>query len=295
MIDKLEFLLALAREQHFGRAAATCGVSQPTLSAGVKQLEETLGVLLVQRGARFQAFTPEGQRVLDWARRIVADERAMRDEVRGLRAGLTGHLRLAAVPTALPAVARLTTPVRARHPGIGFRVLSRTSTEILALLDNLEIDAGLTYLDQEPVGRVRAVPMFRERYCLVLSAEDPLAQRAQIGWEEVGLVPLCLLTPNMQGRRIIDRQLRAAGHEARPMLVSDSVLVLLTHVRTGQWASIMAAELATAFDLPDTVRAVPIAESAISPTIGLIYPFREPTTPLVAALVTEARRSVSPA
>ena len=69
MIDKLEFILALAREQHFGRAAETCGVTQPTLSAGVKQLEEQMGVLLVNRGSRFQGFTPEGERVLDWARR----------------------------------------------------------------------------------------------------------------------------------------------------------------------------------------------------------------------------------
>ena len=75
MIDKLEFILALAREQHFGRAAETCGVTQPTLSAGVKQLEEQMGVLLVNRGSRFQGFTPEGERVLDWARRIVGDTR----------------------------------------------------------------------------------------------------------------------------------------------------------------------------------------------------------------------------
>ena len=62
MIDKLEFILALAREKHFGRAAEACGVTQPTLSAGVKQLEEQMGVLLVNRGSRFQGFTPEGQR-----------------------------------------------------------------------------------------------------------------------------------------------------------------------------------------------------------------------------------------
>jgi DNA-binding transcriptional LysR family regulator len=82
MIDKLEFLIALAQEQHFGRAAEACGVTQPTLSAGIKQLEEMLGVLLVQRGSRFLGFTPEGQRTLDWARRIVGDSRAMRQEIR---------------------------------------------------------------------------------------------------------------------------------------------------------------------------------------------------------------------
>src|SRR5476649_2999638 len=81
LIDKLDFILALAREKHFGRAAEACGVTQPTLSAGLKQLEEQMGVLLVNRGSRFQDFTPEGLRVLEWARRIVSDTRSMRDEV----------------------------------------------------------------------------------------------------------------------------------------------------------------------------------------------------------------------
>ena len=62
MIDKLEFIIALSRERHFGHAAEACGVSQPTLSAGIKQLEDSFGVLLVQRGSRFQGFTPEGER-----------------------------------------------------------------------------------------------------------------------------------------------------------------------------------------------------------------------------------------
>src|SRR3954470_17279156 len=115
MIDKLDFILALAREKHFGRAAEACGVTQPTLSAGIKHLEEQMGVLLVNRGSRFQSFTPEGERVLDWARGIGADWGAMRQEINALRYGLTGQLRIAAIPTALAMVASLTTPFRARH------------------------------------------------------------------------------------------------------------------------------------------------------------------------------------
>ena len=131
MIDKLEMLLALAREQHFGRAADACGVTQPTLSAGLKQLEDTFGVLLVNRQSRFIGFTPEGLRVLDWARRIVGDARSMRDEIQALKRGLAGHLRIAAIPTALPIVAELTTPLRARHPDVEFTILSRTSIDVL--------------------------------------------------------------------------------------------------------------------------------------------------------------------
>ena len=155
MIDKLAFLVALSRERHFGRAAEACGVTQPTLSAGLKQLETTLGVLLVHRSGKFGGFTPEGERVLGWARRIVGDARAMREEVRAGRLGLSGHLRLAVVPTATPLVARLTTGLRARHPGITFSVRSCSSAEVLAALDTLEADAGLTYVDGEPVGRWR--------------------------------------------------------------------------------------------------------------------------------------------
>ena len=290
MLDKLEYLIALSREQHFGHAAETCGVTQPTLSAGIKQLEETLGVLLVQRGSRFIGFTPEGQRTLDWARRIVGDARAMREEIKALRQGLTGQLRIAAIPTTLAMVASLTTPFRARHPDVRFTILSRTSIEILSALENLEIDAGLTYLDNEPLGRVNAVPLYHERYQLLTAADAPLGERNTVTWAEVAQVPLCLLTPDMQNRRIIDALLRAAGGEPQPTLESNSMIALFAHVRTGRWASVMPAQLAETLGLTATIRAIPIIEPEAMHTVGLVVPMREPMTPLTAALVTEARR-----
>ena len=290
MIDKLEYLIALAREQHFGHAAEACGVTQPTFSAGIKQLEETLGVLLVHRGSRFHSFTPEGERVLDWARRIVGDSRAMQQEVRALKQGLTGHIKIAAVPTALAIVAALTTPYRARHPNVSFTILSRTSIEILGLLENLEIDAGVTYLDNEPLGHVRFLPLYHERYRLLTAPDSPLGDRDSVTWAEVGQIPLCLLTPDMQNRRIIDRYLRSAGCEPAPTLESDSMIVLFSHVRTGRWARVMPAKLAETLGLMDTIRAIPIVGPEPYPTIGLVVPQREPMTPLTAALVAEAKR-----
>jgi DNA-binding transcriptional LysR family regulator len=289
LIDKLEFLMALAREQHFGRAADACGVTQPTLSAGIKQLEESMGVLLVSRGSRFHGLTPEGERVLDWARRIVGDTRNMRQEINSLRHGLTGRLRLAAIPTALAMVAALTTPFRERHPNVQFTVWSRTSADVLELLENLEIDAGLTYLDNEPLGRVNTVPLYRESYRLLTSADAPLGNRDSVTWAELANVPLCLLTPDMQNRRIIDRLLKSSGAESRPMLESDSMILLFAHVRTGRWASVMPAKLAETLGLTATIRAIPIVEPDEVHTIGLVIPEREPMTPLTTALVAEAR------
>jgi DNA-binding transcriptional LysR family regulator len=290
VIDKLEFILALAREKHFGHAAEACGVTQPTLSAGVKQLEEQMGVLLVNRGSRFQGFTPEGQRVLEWARRIVGDSRTMREEINSLKLGLSGRLRLAAIPTALAMVAALTTPYRETHPNVQFTIYSRTSIEILDLLDNLEIDAGITYLENEPIGRVSNVPLYLEHYCLLTSADAPLGNRDSVTWAEVAQVPLCLLTPDMQNRRIIDRLLKGAGGESRPTLESDSMILLYSHVRTGRWASVMPAKIADTLGLTDTIRAIPITQPKAVQTIGLVVPQREPMTPITAALVAEARR-----
>jgi DNA-binding transcriptional LysR family regulator len=289
MIDKLEFLIALAREKNFGKAAELCGVTQPTFSAGIKQLEATLGVLLVHRKSRFVGFTAEGERVLDWARTIVADSRAMREELRALRHGLVGRLKVAAIPTALAMVSALTTPYRARHPEVKFTILSRTSIEILSMLENLEIDAGLTYIDNEPLGRVRTVPLYLEQYRLLTSETSPLGNRDQVTWAEVARIPLCLLTPDMQNRRIIDHLLRAAGGIPDPTLESNSMIVLFSHVRTGRWASVMPEKLADTLGLTEHLRSIPIVEPEAVHGIGLIVADREPLPPLVAALVAEAK------
>jgi DNA-binding transcriptional LysR family regulator len=290
MIDKLTYLIALSREEHFGRAAESCGVTQPTLSAGVKQLEEMLGVMLVRRGSRFMGFTPEGERVLTWARRIVADSRAMRQEVDTLKRGLAGHITLAVIPTALPMVCALTAPFQERYPQVRFSIFSHPSSVVLKLLENLEIDAGLTYLDNEPLGRVSTQPIYLERYCLITANEAHFAGKERLTWAETGSVPLCLLTPDMQNRRIVDQLLRRAGTTLAPALESNSMIVLVSHVRTGRWASVMPEKIAIALGEAANLRMLPIAAPDITHSIGLVAAPRDPPAALVAALFAEARR-----
>jgi len=289
LIEKLELLLALAKERHFGRAAEACGVTQPTMSTGLKQLEETLGVMLVHRGSRFVGFTPEGERALDWARRIVSDTRAMRQDINLFKGNLSGELRIAAIPTVLGMVASLTTPFRARHPDVRFRIVSCTSSDVLGLLENLEVDAGLTYIENEPVGKVRTIPLYRESYRLLTAPDGQFGDRESVTWQEVGQVPLCLLTPDMQNRRIIDRALRQAGTEAMPTLTSNSIIVLYTHVKTGRWSSVMPAKLAETLGLSNAVRAIPIVDPEVNYSIGLVVSPRDPLTPLLSALIQTAQ------
>ena len=285
MIDKLEFLLAIARERNFRRAAEACGVAQPTLSAGIKSLEDQLGVRLVQRSSRFLGFTPEGERVLEWARRLAGDARAMRQEIRSFRHGLAGDLRLAVIPTALPFTPVISQAYRARHPGVRISVLSASSNEILAQLDGLEVEAGITYLGDETIGRLRAVPLYVERYRLLTGAGSALAGRQSVTWAEVAAEPLCLFSRDMQNRRILDRLLHAPGADGLPVMVeADTTVALLAHVRQGGLSSVVSEQVAALIDGHPAFRAIAIADGAALP-IGLVIHDRQPLSPMLRALV----------
>ncbi len=289
MIEKLEFLIALAQEKHFGRAAEACGVTQPTLSAGLKQLEDTLGVILVRRGSRFLGLTEEGERVLGWARRIAHDARALKQDVDLHKRGLTGHLRIGAIPAALSVAAALTTPFHARYPKVRYTILARTSEEILELLANLNIDVGITYIDNEPLGKVSAIPLYREKYCLLTKRDSPFAGAKSVTWAQAASIPLCLLTRDMQNRRIMERHLLEAGASASVKLESDSMIVLFAHIQTGEWAGIMPEKLTGIFRLAPEIEAIPIMGPDTAYTIGLIAGPREPITPLTSAFLREAK------
>lgn len=297
MLDRLEYFIALARTGHFGRAAAECGITQPSFSAAIKQLEESLGVLLVRRGSRFQGLTPEGERVLAWARRITSDTRTMREEMRAARSGLSGRLRIAAIPTALPMLPRLTAPFRARNPGVTFAILSRTHSAIREMVEDFEADVGVTYLEDEEAGgtggapgRLAGVPLYRERYRFITIAGAPLARSRRVTWAEVATQPLGLLTPDMRNRRMIDAITAALGLAVRPVVELNSILALLAQVRAGECATVMPVSLGDAAQPLGDLRAVPIVEPDASQLIGLVAADRDLHTPLVAAFLTHASR-----
>ncbi|MBM3605587.1 MAG: LysR family transcriptional regulator [Alphaproteobacteria bacterium] len=293
MIDKLEMFLAVAKEGHFGRAAQSLGITQPTLSAGIKQLEEQLGVLLIFRGSRYGGLTPEGQSALVWARRIVGDTRQLRDEMRAVRHGLSGRLRIAVVPTALTWAARISARFAAAHPNVGFTILSRTSAEILKMIDDLEVDAGISYLDNEPLGRVSAVPLYDERCMLVAHRDHPLAARDRVAWSALDGQLLCLLTQDMQNRRIINRTLSSAGVTPQATVESNSTVVLVSHVLAGDWLTILPEDIAGFLAQGKPLRLIALEGSDPGHAVGLIAPWREPHTPVLEALLGEARRMVT--
>jgi DNA-binding transcriptional LysR family regulator len=289
MINRyLEYIVALARERHFARAADACHVTQPTLSAGIKQLEESLGVRIVERRQRFVGFTPEGERVLAWAQRILADYRGLEQELTDSREGLIGQLRIGGIPVGLPALGFLTTGFAARHSRARFQILSQTSREIQRGLDEFAIDVGVTYLDNEPLARVRTTELYRERYVLITRADESLAARESVTWAEAARLPLCLLTPSMQNRRILDDYFRQAGTEVQAVLETNSLVTLWSHVSFGRWSTVVPHTFLLLLGHPDHLVALPLVDPIGAHAIGLVASSLDPLTPMTRALIAFA-------
>src|SRR5688500_9661552 len=137
-IRQLQYLVALAREKHFTRAAHACHVTQPTLSGRIRQLEQELGVPIVERGQRFHGFTAEGERVLKCAHAILDHWTSLQQEIKTMRGTigpLAGRLSVGVIPSALPMAGLSTREMHTRHPGVELVVLSQSSSDILRHLE----------------------------------------------------------------------------------------------------------------------------------------------------------------
>lgn len=292
LFRQLEYLVALARERHFARAAQACYVSQPALSEAIRRLENELDVPLVLRGRRFEGLTAEGQRLVVWAQRILADRDALTSEVAAMRTGLSGRLRIGAIPTASVVVPLLAEPFCAEHPLVTVQVAADLrSTDVLARLHDFEIDAGITYLDEDLPGDYHAVPLYREQYMLLTGSADGLAGGPTATWAEAGRLPLCLLTTAMQGRRVVDAAFADAGAQPVPRVEADSVASLFAHVMTGRWAGVVPRAWLHVFGIPPSMRALPLVDPVRTVPIGLVITAREPGSVMARALVEVARRT----
>jgi DNA-binding transcriptional LysR family regulator len=290
MLRKLYYLLALSRERHFGRAAQKCRISQPTLSNAIRQLEEDLGAPLVERGQRFIDLTPEGERVLDFARRTTAEFEALTGAINPRAGALTGRLRLAAIPTALPMIAHLVAAFARQHPGVRIILTSSSSQAIERDLDQFDLDAGVTYLDNEPLSGVAMQPLYSERYYLLTQRQPEWEGRNDATWAEAAALPLCLLTSDMQNRHIADSAFRMNGREVLPAVETNSIINLFTMARQGPWSSIVPGQLLTLLPPGEDLIALPLVMPDLAYVVGIVYADRSPPAAVAKALANVATR-----
>lgn len=286
LIRHLAYFVTLAEEKHFARAAEICNVAQPTLSAAIRKLEDDLAATLIIRGNRFTGLTPEGERALAWGRQILLDHESMLKDVNGSHQGVRGTLRLGVIPAAMPSSALVSDLFCQRNPDATIDIRSMTSRAIQHGLDSFELDGGLTYLENEPLEHVRRMSLYRERYVFICRADHALASRSSLTWGQAAAERLCLLSEDMQNRRILNGIAALAGVRIRPAVVSNSFLAVFAHIRSGVACSIVPHTFVHVFGDASDLAVIELGDPAQTQAIGLVTSDRSPQSPMTRALLS---------
>lgn len=284
LIRHLSFFVTLAEEKHFARAAELCHITQPTLSAAIRKLEDDLRVTLIARGNRYIGLTPDGEHVLEWGRQILSDYDSLQKDIAGTKKGLSGTLRLGVVPAAMAAVSFLSARFSAENPDATIDIKSMTSRAIQHGLDTFELDGGLTYLENEPLENVQRLPLYHERYVFVCRADHSLAQRRTLPWAEAVSQSLCLLSEDMQNRRILNGIAASAGLTLKPSVFSNSFLAVCSHIRHGLWCSIVPHTFFYILGDKTDLVSIELVEPHHRQALGLVISNRSPQSPMTKAL-----------
>jgi DNA-binding transcriptional LysR family regulator len=276
LLASMRYLVALEEHRHFGRAALACHITQPALSNALKALEDEFGVVIVRRGRAYVGLTHEGERVLATGQRMLRDNEVLQQDLRSEAGNPRGNLRMAAIPTAIPMLARFAAILQKQHPGITPTVLSTSSQQLETGLENLSLDLALGYTERMdmPGVKLTAWPQSIEHYFLLRRASEPSVDGLKIGrpmrWSEAVALPLCLLTPDMHNRTIVDLAFRTMGTVVRPAIETNSVLTLALAVIAGQVCSVLPGAMVAAVRGYRELEALPLVEPDVQTPIGFM-------------------------
>jgi len=282
-LREMEFLSALARRKHFARAAEDCGVSQPAFSMRIKQIEEKLDTAIVKRGNRFQGFTTDGEALVRHLRKILEDVKLLEQEFYSARGEVTGQLTLGVVPTAVVFTARAVSALRQKHPGIVVRILTTTSLAVQLGLENGVFDVGVTYSEGVSDDLMRVEDLYNESYYLLAPRKLAPRKSGEVTWVEAADLPLSLLEPEMQNRRILDRVFNDLGLSPKVVAESSGFTAAMVLAKEGMSATVLPDTLVGTFSAIGDVVALRLVEPKLEKTVSLVTPIRDHELPAVAA------------
>ncbi len=276
LLASMRYLVALEEHRHFGRAAQACHITQPALSNALRALEDEFGAVIVRRGRTYVGLTAEGETVLAAARRMLHEHKLLEQELASTLDRPQGQLRLAAVPTAMPILSGFAALLRASHPGIVPVVLSMSSHELETGLEQLALDLALGYTERMslPGVRLTAWPQYDEHYFFVRRRGDAAGFRIgePVDWAQAAREPLCLLTPDMHNRAIIDQAFVDAGRPVQPAIETNSVLTLVQAIGPGQVSGVLPGAMVATLRNDPGLLARPLQSPHVTTPIGFMAP-----------------------
>ena len=280
-LKQFQYLIALEHEHHFGRAADRCFVSQPSLSSGLKKLEDELGIPIILRGRKFQGFTQEGKCVVEWAKRLMADRAGMLDDLAIMQKNLHGKLRIGAMPTSSPMLPTVASHILKHYPSVHIDIQFMGIDRLIQDLKNFELDIGITDLEQFDDARLETLPLYEEPFHLLLPHKGWLSESEQVTWAEAANLPLCLLSKSMRERQIMDEAFASVSCKVEPQLESNSLFQLALYATSGDLATIVPRRYTEQRGTCNKLLVNPVVKQQL----GLVWIAGEPLLPMTKATV----------
>src|SRR6185295_16957737 len=245
-LTELRYIVAVAETRHFGRAAERCFVSQPSLSASVKNLEEELGIQIFERGKRGVFLSEAGEQIVAQARRALEEAERVKAVARQGRDPLKGVLRLGIIHTIAPyLLPDLVGALRRSAPEMPLDVEENTTANLDRMLKAGELEAVILALPYDGPG-IETVPLYEEKFCFVAPAKHALARRKSVAVEDLDAGELLLLPV---GHCFRDQVLDACNEFSRPPEAGrqgNSLETLRSMVASGLGVSVLPATALTA-------------------------------------------------
>lgn len=280
-LTELRYVVTLARERHFGRAAERCHVSQPTLSVAVKKLEDELGVPLFERSKSSIRVTETGQRIVEQAQRVLDQVGVIRDMAQDGKSQLNSPLKVGAIYTIGPYLfPHLLPELRRAAPEMPLYIEENYTANLRQKLRQSELDAIIIALPFEEA-EVLTLPLYDEPFVVLLPANHPLAEKDQITGEELSREQLLLLGPGHCFRDqilescppLVDAVTRRADIGSPSLVTEGSSLETIRHmVASGLGITVLPLSAATAMQYrKDVLVTRPFAPPIPSRTVALAW------------------------
>jgi LysR family transcriptional activator of glutamate synthase operon len=290
-LRQLRYLVALADERHFTRAAAREHIAQPALSQQVRRLEEEVGLALVERTTRRVALTGAGELLVARARRILAEVETARDELQGLRGVQTGHVSVGALHTMGPVDVSLALAIfHERHPGVELTVREQSSEELAEMLRVDEIDlAFLSVTERIESHGLGLHQLISEELVALLPRDHPLGRRRRVRMAELSGDEFIGYREGSRLRELLEAAGRQAGFEPRVKLESNESQRIRRLVARGLGVAILPRSDAEEPGADVTVAA--LTEPSLSRDITLAWRAARRQSPAAAEFIDLARET----
>ena len=288
-LTELRYIVAVARERHFGRAAETCFVSQPTLSVAVKKLEDELGVVLFERGPGEVSVTPAGQKIVEQAQRVLEEASRIREIAAAGKDPLAGPLRLGAIYTIGPYLLPKLIPILRRSaPAMQLLIQENFTHRLAEELKSGEVDVILIALPFEASG-VATRAVYDEPFLVAVPKGHPWENRKRVTSEELTNESLLLLGEGHCFRdQVLDICHTVRSRDRSPLartLEGGSLETIRQMVAGGVGVTVLpATSTATSGGAGDLIRILPFARPAPSRRVGLAWRRSFPRPEAIEAL-----------